>query len=149
MRLVVRFPESSLSIRTGLAQTPGNFYPLPPGGFLAEVYRGFQRFSEILKGYQRFSEIFRGSKARRKKTSGRFRCEPSFGGMSWPTLLAFLAQRGDVVGGFSTRFLGKGFASGVPQIPSCNASKVCCSLIDVKDVELWSCWMFLLKVDLM
>ena len=103
---------------------------------------GFQKFSEILSGFQRFHKF--GSQA--QKTSWSSRCEPSFGRMFWPTLLAFLALRDDVVGSFSTRFFERGFASGVPQIPPWNTSKVWLFGIDVEDVELWACWMFLLKV---
>ena len=74
----------------------------------SEVFRDFQRFSEVFRGFQRFAETFRGFEARRKKPPGGFCCGRSFGGMFFPTLLAFLALSGDVVGSFSARFLAKG-----------------------------------------
>ena len=101
-----KFFSLSLSLRRRRGPLLREVPPAISGGFL------LQRFSEA---FQRFSEVL---KPGAKKTSGRFCCEPSFGGMSWPTLLAILAQCGDVIGCFSTRFvLYKGFASGVPQIP--------------------------------
>ena len=72
-------------IRRGLAQTFGKFRPR---GFSCGSFRGFQKFVEVFRG---FSEIFRVLKPG-AKASGMFCYETSFGGMSWPALLAFLAQ---------------------------------------------------------
>ena len=66
MRLVVRFPEISLS-----SQWLGpNLRQVLPATSRRFFCRGLQRFSEILRGLQRLSEIFRGFEARHKKRPG-------------------------------------------------------------------------------
>ena len=67
--------------------------------------------------------------------------------MSWPTLLAFLAQRGDVVSCFSTGFSIKGSHVVYPKPHNVQLLRCGCFPIDVEDVELWACWMYLLEVS--
>ena len=135
MRLVARFSESSLSLsshRLGLNLWEVARYLREVS--LAEIFRGFrglQRFSEVFRGLQRFSKVSRDVQRFSEvlkpgaQISVRYCYEPSFVGMSWPTLLAFLAHSGDVVGPRQfPRGYDKVFATGLPNIPSCNTSKV-------------------------
>ena len=101
-------------------------WPKPPGSsarylrevFVAEVFRGFQRFSEI---FQRFSEVFRdlqrlsevlkpGAKNLREVFVVTRHLAECLGRHCW----RFFAQSGDVVGSFSTRFLAKSSQAAYP-----------------------------------